>query len=99
MSGQERLPGRLRAALGSGLDAVVPEDSLDRVAGDFVAEAVQAAADSRVASGGVLGRQADHRSTSAAMSGLVLGRPGARFLEPAYFWATSWRHQRRIVPG
>src|SRR5262245_19793551 len=60
MSGEERLPGRLRAALGSGLDAVVPEDSLDRVAGDFVAEAVQPAADSRVAPGGLLGRHADH---------------------------------------
>src|SRR5262249_1192292 len=60
MSGEERLPGRLRAALGCGLDAVVPEDSLDRVAGDFVAEAVQPAADSRVAPRRVLRRHRGH---------------------------------------
>ena len=60
MSGEERLPGRLRAVLGCGLDAVVLEDSLDRVAGDFVAEALQRAADSRVAPGRVLVRHAGH---------------------------------------
>src|SRR5262245_1634395 len=41
MSGQERLPGRLRTARGGGLDAVVLKDSLDRVARYSVAEAVQ----------------------------------------------------------
>ena len=61
MSGQERLPGCLRAALGCGLDAVVLEDSLDGVAGDFVAEALQPAADSRVAPSGGLVRHADHQ--------------------------------------
>src|SRR5262245_13220448 len=59
MSGQERLPGRLRAALGCGLDALVL-DGLDRVAGDFVAETVQPAADSRVAPCRVLARHVDH---------------------------------------
>src|SRR5262245_6629830 len=60
MSGQERFPGRLRAALGCGFDAVVLEDRLDRVAGHFVAETLQRAADSRVAPRRVLVRHADH---------------------------------------
>jgi hypothetical protein len=33
------------------------------------------------------------RTTSAAMSGLVLGRPGRRVFEPSYFLATSLRYQ------
>jgi hypothetical protein len=59
-SGPERLPGRLRAALGCGLAAVVLEASLDRVAGDFVVEALQRAADSRGAPGRGVVRHADH---------------------------------------
>jgi hypothetical protein len=43
MSGQERLPGRLRAALGCGLDAVVIEDRFDRVARRIMAETLQPA--------------------------------------------------------
>ena len=39
------------------------------------------------------------RTTSAAMSGLVDGRPGRRAWEPSYFWATSLRYPRRIVSG
>src|SRR5215472_18589854 len=39
------------------------------------------------------------RTTSAAMSGLVLGRPGRRPFEPSYFLATSRRYQRKIVSG
>ena len=37
------------------------------------------------------------RTTSAAMSGLVDGRPGRRAFEPSYFLATSRRYQRRIA--
>jgi hypothetical protein len=39
------------------------------------------------------------RTTSAAISGLVGGRPGRRVFEPSYFLATSLRYQRRIVSG
>src|SRR5262245_2518463 len=60
MSGQERLPWHLRAALRCGFDAVVLEDRLDHVAGHFVAETLQRAADSRVAPRRVLVRHADH---------------------------------------
>src|SRR6516165_4333869 len=38
-------------------------------------------------------------TTSAAMSRLVLGRPGCRLFEPSYFLATSWRNHRRMVSG
>src|SRR5262245_25379931 len=88
MSGQERLPGCLRAALGGGLDAEVFEDSLDGVAGDFVAEALQPAAESRVAPSGVLVRHADHEGgdvrlgagatgDSLLRAGVVLGNEPA----------------------
>jgi hypothetical protein len=33
------------------------------------------------------------------MFGLVLGRPGRRVFEPAYFLATSRRYHRRMVSG
>ena len=59
MSGEERLPRRLRAALRCGLDAVVLEDRFDRVPGDVVAEVLQPAADARVAPGRILVRHAD----------------------------------------
>jgi hypothetical protein len=39
------------------------------------------------------------RTTSAAMSGLVLGRLGRRVFEPSYFLATSFRYHRRMVSG
>jgi hypothetical protein len=39
------------------------------------------------------------RTTSAAISGLVVGRPGRRVCEPSYFLATSLRYQRKIVSG
>jgi hypothetical protein len=39
------------------------------------------------------------RTTSAAMSGVVDGRPGRRLWEPSYFWATNLRYERRIVSG
>src|SRR5262245_57261848 len=96
MSGQERLPGRPRAALGCGLDAVVLEDRLDRVAGDVVAEALQPAPDSRVAPGRVLVRQAGHQRDDVRLGA---GATGTRVFEPAYFLATSRRYQRRIVSG
>src|ERR1700681_4853157 len=37
------------------------------------------------------------RTTSAARSGLVLGRPERRAFDPSYFLATSVRYQRRMV--
>src|SRR6202049_3787799 len=58
MRGQERFPGRVRAALGCGLDAVVFEDRFNRVARHVVAETLQPAADAGVAPGRVLGRHA-----------------------------------------
>jgi hypothetical protein len=61
MRGEERLPGGLRAALRCGLDAVVLEDSLDRIAGDVVTETLEPTADARVAPGRVLRRHADHQ--------------------------------------
>src|SRR5262245_9266076 len=39
------------------------------------------------------------RTTRAATSALVLGRPERRACEPSYFFATSVRYQRRIVSG
>src|SRR5262245_36737957 len=96
MSDQERLPGCLRAALGRGLEAVVLEARLDRVAGDLVFEALQRSAQSRVAPRRVLVRHADHEG---AISVLVRGRSGTRFYESAYFLATSRRYHRRIVFG
>jgi hypothetical protein len=39
------------------------------------------------------------RTTSAAISGLVLGRPGRRVFEPSYLFATSWRYHRKKVSG
>src|SRR5215510_3533847 len=68
MSGQERFPGRLRAALRCWLDALVLENRLDRVAGDFVAEALQPAPDSRVAPGWILVRHADHEGGDIRLS-------------------------------
>ena len=56
--GQKRLPGRLRAALRCGLDAVIPEDRFDRVASELVTQVLQPAADARLA-GRVLVRHAD----------------------------------------
>src|SRR5262249_8593543 len=76
--------------------AVVLEDSLDRVAGDFVAEALQRTTDSRVAPSRVLVRHADHEGGDLRLDA---GRPGTRLFEPAYFLATSRRYQRRIVSG
>ena len=82
MSGQERLPGRLRAALGCGLDAVILEDRFDCVAGDFVAEALQPAADSRVAPSGVLVRHADHERGDVRLGA---GATGASLLRAGVF--------------
>src|SRR6516165_11793797 len=39
------------------------------------------------------------RTTSAAISGLVLGRPSRLAFEPSYCWATRRRYHRRIVSG
>src|SRR5262249_20774001 len=88
MSGQECLPGRLRAAVGCRLEAMVLEARLDRVAGDFVAEALQPGPDSRVAPGRVLVRPADHQRDNArlgagAPGGAVLGAGGSLGSEPA----------------
>src|SRR6516164_11453203 len=58
MRREEGLPGRLRAPLRCLLDAMVLEDRLNHVAGDVVADALQPAADPRVAPGWVLGRHA-----------------------------------------
>jgi hypothetical protein len=53
-----------------------------------VAETLQPAADAGVAQ---VGFSVAMRTTSAAMSGLVRGRPGRRVFEPSYFLATSLR--------
>ena len=60
MRREERLPGRLRAALRSRRNAVVLEDRFDRIAREIVAEALQSAANARVTPGRVLVRHADH---------------------------------------
>ena len=39
------------------------------------------------------------RTTRAAVSGVVRGRPGRRVVEPSYFLATSLRYHRRMVSG
>ena len=96
MGGHERLPGRVHATLRRGPNAVVPEDRFDRVAGEIVAESFQPAADARVAQ---VGFSFAMQTMSAAMSGLVLGRPGRPCFEPSYFLATSLRYQRTIVSG
>src|SRR5215467_10694361 len=67
---------------------MVLEDRLDRVAGDFVAEALQRAADSRVAPSRVLVRHADHEGgdlrLGAGATGDSLPRAGVfRGDEPA----------------
>ena len=81
MSGEKRLPRRVRAALRCGRDAVVLEDRLDRVPGDLVAEALQPPADARVAPGRILVRHAYHqrrdvwlgrRATGASRVGTVV---------------------------
>jgi hypothetical protein len=73
MSGQERLPGRLRASLRCGLDAVVFEDGFDRVARDVVAETLQPAADAGVAPGRVLGRHAYHECGDVRLGARTTG--------------------------
>src|SRR5882762_11306007 len=54
MSGEECLPGHVRAALRCRLDAVILEDRFDRVAGDVAAETLEPTPDARVAPGRVL---------------------------------------------
>ena len=78
MRGQERLPGRLRAARRGGLDAVVREDRFDRVARDVVAEALQPAADACVAPGKVLGRHADDERSDVRLGARPTGASGLR---------------------
>ena len=73
MRGQERLPGRVRAALRCGLDAVVFEDRFDRVARHVVAETLQPAADACVAPGRVLGRHADHERGDVRLGARATG--------------------------
>jgi hypothetical protein len=46
-----------------------------------------------------LGFSVAMRTNSAAISGLVRGRPGWRVFESSYFLATSFRYQRRMVSG
>jgi hypothetical protein len=96
MRGEKRLPGGLRATLRRGLDAVVLEDRLDRIAGDVVTETLEPTADARVAPGRVSFAM---RITSAARSGLVLGRPRRCAFELSYFLATSVRYHRKMVSG
>ena len=81
MSGEKRLPGRLRSALRCGRDAVVYVDCFDRIPANLVAEALQATADARVAPGGILVRHAYHkrsdvwlgrRATGASLVGTVV---------------------------
>src|SRR5262245_47855677 len=55
---------------------------LDGVAGDFVAQALQPAADSRVTPGRVLVRHADHEPGDVRLGA---GETGEAFVEPAYF--------------
>jgi hypothetical protein len=43
------------------------------------------------------GSRSPARTTSAPRSRFVGGRPGRRFVEPSYFWATNKRYRRRIV--
>lgn len=94
--GEKRLQRRLSTSLGSGLEAVVEEDLLHGVPGDFVAQIVQGSADARVAQGGVAPR---HATTSVAMDVLTAGLPGFRILLPPNFLATSDRYHRKSVSG
>jgi hypothetical protein len=73
VSGQERLPGRFRAALRCRLDAVVFEDRFDRVARHVVAETLQPAADAGVAPGRVLGRHAYHERGDVRLGARATG--------------------------
>jgi hypothetical protein len=58
MGCEERLPGRLRAALWGRLDAVILQDRFDRVAGEVVPEMLQRAAEAGVAPRRILSRHA-----------------------------------------
>jgi len=60
MDRQEGLPARLFTALWRGLDAMIFEDGLDRIARDVMPEVLQGAADARVAPGRVLVRHVCH---------------------------------------
>ena len=73
MSGQERLPGRVRAALRCGLDAVVFEDRFNRVARDVVAETLQPAADPCVTPGRILRRHAYHERRDVRLGARATG--------------------------
>src|ERR1700674_693754 len=73
MSGQEGLPGRVRAARRGGFDAVVFEDRLDRVARNVMAETLQPAADACVAPGWVLVRHAYHERGNVRLGARATG--------------------------
>ena len=78
MSGEECLPGHLRAALRCGLDAVVLQDRFDRVPSDVVAEVLQPAADARVAPGRILVRHAHDERGDVRLGGRATGAPRLR---------------------
>jgi hypothetical protein len=73
MSGQERLPGRVRAPLRCGLDAILFEDRFDRVARHVVAETLQPAADACVAPGRILGCHAYHKRGDVRLGARATG--------------------------
>ena len=75
MRGEERLPGRLRAALRCRLNAVILEDRFDRVACDVVAEALQPAANARVAPGRIFDGHANDDRGDIRRRGRATGSP------------------------
>jgi hypothetical protein len=97
MSGEERLPGCIPSGLRCGLDAVVPQDRFDRVACYVVAE--DPAARRGCLCRPLVGFSVAMRTTSAAMSGFVLGRPGRRRLRAVALLGDELRYQRKMVSG
>ena len=93
---QERLPGHAPAPLGSRVDPVVVQDPLHRGPSDLVAEVRERPADPVYPHWGF---STAIRTTSAATSRRVIGRPRPRRALPSYVWAINLRYQRRIVSG
>ncbi len=91
MSGEECLPGHVRAALRCRLDAVILEDRFDRVAGDVAAETLEPTPDARVAPGRVLLCHAHYQRGEV--------RLGARATRTSRVRAIVFlRHERPIPP-
>ena len=83
---QERLPGHAPAPLGSRVDPVVVQDPLHRGPSDLVAEVRERPAIPCVPP---LGFSTAIRTTSAATSRRVIGRPRPRRALPSYVWVIN----------